>query len=437
MATEAKEPLTFPDLGVSPWLTQTLHSVGIQKPTEIQRKCIPEILKGRDCVGSAATGSGKTAAFAVPILEKLAQDIYGVFAVVLTPTRELAFQIAEQFRVLGVGINLRVSIVVGGMDMTKQALELCSRPHVIIATPGRLADHVQSTTNALRLGKVKFLVIDEADRLLTDTFANDMEVVLDALPKERQTLLFSATMEIGGWSKDAFVWHCGSGGYEQVEKLDQRYMFLSAAVRDTYLAHLCRDMLEGKSMIVFTGKCWTCEYVRQTLRELGVQCVALHGQMTQAERLASLAKFRSGISNVLIATDVGSRGLDIPTVQVVLNYEFPASAADYVHRVGRTARAGRGGMSVSFITQYDIDLLKHVEDKIGKELVEYEVDEKDVLEALEEVSAAGRIAKMFMLDTNFGERKRIHKEKQGGGKVVKKRKSRSGKAERAKRSKAE
>lgn len=185
---------TFDSLGLDRWLQDALSGISIQKPTEIQEHCIPAILAGRDCIASAKTGSGKTAAFALPILHSLSKDPYGVFALVLTPTRELAFQIAEQFKILGQSIALKQSVVVGGLDMVKQTLELNQRPHVIVATPGRLRDHIQSNPDAIHLKRCRFLVLDEADRLLDDTFADDLDIILDLLPKKRQTLLFSATM---------------------------------------------------------------------------------------------------------------------------------------------------------------------------------------------------------------------------------------------------
>ncbi|KAF9961210.1 hypothetical protein BGZ70_008337, partial [Mortierella alpina] len=191
---EFQSNLSFGQLGLASWLVNALKAMSISKPSEIQTKCIPEILAGRDVIGGAKTGSGKTAAFALPILQKLSEDPYGVFAVILTPTRELAFQIAEQFNVLGKTINLKDVVVVGGLDMMTQAIALSKRPHIIIATPGRLRDHINSSGDSMNLSRVKFLVLDEADRLLTETFADDLGGILEALPKKRQTLLFTATM---------------------------------------------------------------------------------------------------------------------------------------------------------------------------------------------------------------------------------------------------
>ena len=286
----------FSDLGVKPWLVSALNSLGIEKPTEIQRECIPAILKGSDVIGSAKTGSGKTAAFALPILQQLGMDPYGVFALVITPTRELAFQIAEQFRVLGVSIHVKISVVVGGLDMMAQALELSQKPHIIIATPGRLVDHIQSSANAIHFKRIRFLVLDEADRLLDDSFADDLSTIFDSLPKKRQTLLFSATMtpEIQTLSfaeKKPFVYSCAAQ-YDTVDHLDQHFLFIPSTVRDAYLTHLLRNDFQGKTMVIFTSKSKTCEALRLLLRELGFKSTALHAQMSQPDRLGSLAKFK-------------------------------------------------------------------------------------------------------------------------------------------------
>ena len=190
-----QEERTFEAIGLENWLVKSCNGVGLTRPTDVQWHCIPAVLKGRDVMASAETGSGKTAAFALPILQLLARDPFGIFALVLTPTRELAFQIEEQFAALGSSIGLRRTVVVGGLDMMRQATELCKRPHVVIATPGRLADHIKSSHGvSAALKKCKFLVLDEADRLFEATFERDLVVILGALPQDRRTLLFSATM---------------------------------------------------------------------------------------------------------------------------------------------------------------------------------------------------------------------------------------------------
>ncbi|KAF9411200.1 hypothetical protein BGZ94_001412 [Podila epigama] len=423
---EFKSTLSFGQLGLASWLVNALKAMSITSPSEIQTKCIPHILAGKDVIGGAKTGSGKTAAFALPILQKLSEDPYGVFAVILTPTRELAFQIAEQFNVLGKSINLKDVVIVGGLDMMPQAIALSKRPHIIIATPGRLRDHIKSSgESTLHLSKVKFLVLDEADRLLSETFADDLGGILSVLPEKRQTLLFTATMtdailELAG-PKDAkpapgakpapFVYQCKTA-VSTVSTLLQSYIFLPSYIRETYLTYLLRsEDFANKSTIIFTGRCRTAETLRVMLRELGIACTALHSEMSQQERLNSLAKFRGGIINVLIATDVGSRGLDIPSVLFVLNYDVPRDPTDYIHRVGRTARAGRGGRAITMVSERDIELVHDIESRINKKMEEYPISENKVVELLNEVTAAKRVANMALHDSQFGEKKRIQQQK--------------------------
>jgi ATP-dependent RNA helicase DDX49/DBP8 len=186
--------MNFEELKINPWLCQALKSISITKPTPIQKYCLPEAFAGKDIIASAATGSGKTIAFALPILQELGLDPFGVFALVISPTRELCFQIAEQFRLLGNGIGLKVAVIVGGMDMLQQAVELAKKPHIVVCTPGRLHDHINSSANAIHFKRIKYLVLDEADRLLDDSFSANLKVILAQLPKNRQTFLLSATM---------------------------------------------------------------------------------------------------------------------------------------------------------------------------------------------------------------------------------------------------
>lgn len=371
----------FEDLGIAEWLCRQIVSVGYREPTEVQKHCIPPILAGRDCIGCAKTGSGKTAAFALPILQKLSEDPYGVFALVVTPARELAFQISEQFHVFGKQIGIKTAVIVGGIDMMKQSLLLAQKPHVVIATPGRLADHLRST-DTVSLNKIKFLVLDEADQLLESSFSNDLETILAEITTKRQTLIFGATItdtmkrlsDIA--VSDAFKWQMVSES-TSVESLDQRYVLVPAQVKDCYFLQVIKSLQESgdQSVIVFTHTCKSCQVYSLLLHRLEYSCVALHSLMSQAQRLASLARFKSGQVRILVATDVASRGLDIPKAGSVVNINVPASHVDYIHRIGRTARAGRQGMSVTLVTQFDIRRLRNIEQHIGCKLTEYPIDE--------------------------------------------------------------
>ncbi|XP_038596548.1 probable ATP-dependent RNA helicase DDX49 isoform X2 [Tachyglossus aculeatus] len=407
---------TFGALGLAPWLVEQCQQLGLRQPTPVQQSCVPAILEGQDCMGCAKTGSGKTAAFVLPILQKLSEDPYGIFCLVLTPTRELAYQIAEQFRVLGKPLGLKDCIVVGGMDMVTQALDLSRKPHVVIATPGRLADHLRSSST-FSIKKIRFLVMDEADRLLeqgcTD-FTKDLEVILGAVPARRQTLLFSATLtdtlkELRGVAMNKpFFWEAQSQ-VRTVEQLHQRYLLVPEKVKDAYLVHLIQtfqDEHEDWSIIIFTNTCKNCQILNMMLRKFNFPAVALHSMMKQKERFAALAKFKSSIYRILIATDVASRGLDIPTVQVVINHNTPGLPKIYIHRVGRTARAGRHGIAITLVTQYDIHLVHAIEEQIKMKLEDYTtVEESEVLKILTQVNVK-------LEATDFDEKKEINKRKQ-------------------------
>ncbi|XP_076761267.1 putative ATP-dependent RNA helicase Dbp45A isoform X2 [Xylocopa sonorina] len=404
--------MTFATLNLSLWLVKQCNSMGIKKPTPIQENCIPRILAGDDCIGCAKTGSGKTLAFVLPILQKLSEDPYGIFALVLTPTRELAFQIADQFSAIGKSIGLKRSIIVGGMKMIVQGLELSKHPHIVVATPGRLADHLDSC-NTFSLKKIKFLVLDEADRLLEGHFDEQLKIIFNALPKQKQMLLFSATMT--DTIDKVFVWESkDKSGVVTVKELDQRYVLCPTDIRDTFLVEVIRTFRESNkdgSIMIFTDTCKHCQVLSMTLNDIGFQNVALHAMIKQRDRLAALAHFKSSHTKILIATSVAARGLDIPTVELVINHVIPNVPTEYIHRVGRTARAGKDGMAVTLITPHDIKLLHAIENTIGTQLTEYKVNDKEIVKILTQISVAKREAEMKLDESDFYEKRRIHKRK--------------------------
>lgn len=410
---------TFEELGLDDWLIKQCLTMGISKPSGIQSFCVPPILQGLNCVGCAKTGSGKTAAFALPVLQKLSEDRYGPYALVLTPTRELAFQIADQFKVLGKEINVNVTVITGGMDMVRQGQDLNVKPHIVVSTPGRLADHYESC-DTFSLKKIKFLILDEADRLLEDTgFAEQLEIIFKKLPSKRQTLLFSATMtpairqlqassgeKVFSWSQPAEVL--------TVEELDQRYVLMNADLKDAYLMHILdvyKTERPKSSIIIFTSTCKYAQILSMMCEDLGFPCVSLHSMLPQKFRLSGLTKFKSDQVKILIATDVASRGLDIPTVDLIINHNVPNRPRDYVHRVGRTARAGRGGMAITLVTQFDVHLTKSVESFINTKLTEHPTDEKEVMKILTEVAVSRREAEIRLDERDFGEKREINKRK--------------------------
>nr|XP_043606194.1 DEAD-box ATP-dependent RNA helicase 36 [Erigeron canadensis] len=409
---------TFSDLGLSDWALQTCKELGMKKPTPVQQNCIPHILAGDDVLGLAQTGSGKTAAFALPILHRLAKDPFGVFCLVVTPTRELAYQLAEQFKALGSCLNLKCAVIVGGMDMITQSQALMRRPHVVIATPGRLKVLIEQSPDVPAVfSNTKFLVLDEADRVLDVGFEAELRVVFKCLPKNRQTLLFSATMTSNlqallDVSMNKAYFYAAYEGLQTVDTLKQQYVFVPETVKDVYLYHILSRRMEDmgiRSAIIFVSRCRDCHRLGLLMEVLGLEVAALHSYKSQSLRLSALHKFKSGKVPVLLATDVASRGLDIPTVDLVINYNIPRDPRDYVHRVGRTARAGRGGLALSLVIQKEVDLIKEVEKDLGKELEKFECKEDDVLEDIKKVFDARHVAKMKMSDDGFEETEKARK----------------------------
>jgi len=411
---------TFSSLGVSTWLLSQLSCLGISSPTPVQAACIPQILKGRDCVGVAKTGEGKTLAFALPILQTLSVDPYGVYALVLTPTRELAGQIGDTIRSVGVAMGVRDVVVTGGRDTIKQSQDLDKRPHVVIGTPGRLADHIENNAT-FSLAKVKYLVLDEADRLLEGGFDGQLSTILSALPASRQTLLFTATSSssvlsvIKSCKNNPFMWTSPSmSTTSTVSTLDQKFLLTPPEAQDAYLVQLLLDKKDKNSRhssIVFCKTCRTTELVGILLGKVGIPTSTLHSMRKQKERVGALAMFKSGHTKVLVATDVASRGLDIPYVNLVVNHNIPTNPVDYVHRVGRTARAGRGGQAVSMVTPNDVALVQAIEEHTGVKWEELAGDDDKVAEILVQVNTVRREGEIELGERDWGEQREINKRK--------------------------
>ncbi|XP_017627336.1 DEAD-box ATP-dependent RNA helicase 10-like isoform X2 [Gossypium arboreum] len=393
MAEEEKEEIkSFKDLGLCDELVEACDSLGWKTPTKIQVEAIPHALEGKDLIGLAQTGSGKTGAFALPILHALLESHSKqgyksapvFFALVLCPTRELAIQIAEQFEALGSGISLKCAVLVGGVDIMQQQIALGKRPHVI--------------------------VLDEADRLLNEDFEKALDDILNVIPRDRYTYLFSATMtkKVKKLQRACLrnpVKIEAASKYSTVDTLKQQYRFIPAKYKDCYLVYILTEM-SGCTSMVFTRTCDATRLLAFILRNLNIRAIPISGQMTQAKRLGALNKFKSGECNVLVCTDVASRGLDIPSVDMVINYDIPTNSKDYIHRVGRTARAGRSGVAISLVNQYDLEWYLQIEKLIGKKLPEYPAQEEEVLQYLESVTEAKRLSQMKLKEIGGTKKRR-------------------------------
>nr|XP_023890162.1 DEAD-box ATP-dependent RNA helicase 10-like [Quercus suber]XP_023890163.1 DEAD-box ATP-dependent RNA helicase 10-like [Quercus suber]XP_023890164.1 DEAD-box ATP-dependent RNA helicase 10-like [Quercus suber]POE63878.1 dead-box atp-dependent rna helicase 10 [Quercus suber] len=406
-----EEDKNFKDLGICEQLAEACDNLGWKIPTKIQAEAIPHALEGKDLIGLAQTGSGKTGAFALPILQSLLESPQAFFACVLSPTRELAIQIAEHFEALGACIGVKCAVLVGGIDRIQQTNNLANRPHIIVGTPGRLVDHL-SNTKGFSLRTLKYLVLDEADRLLNEDFEKPINEILNVIPRERRTYLFSATMT----SKVKKLQRAclrnpvkieAASKYSTVDTLKQQFCLLPAKYKECYLVYILTEM-SGCTSMVFTRTCDATLFLAMMLRHLGLRAIPINGKMTQSKRSGALNQFKAGECNILICTDVASRGLDIELVDMVINYDIPTSYKLYNHRVGRTARAGRSGVAVSLVNQYEWEWFVQIENDIGKKIAQFPCQKEEVLVFMERVTEAQRIARVRMKD--LGGRK----EKQGG-----------------------
>ena len=374
--------MLFNELGLSAELLRAVDEKGYQEATPIQQQAIPLILKGHDVLAAAQTGTGKTAGFTLPLLQKLQQsekNRRNIRALVLTPTRELAAQVAESVRDYGTHLPFKTAVIFGGVNIKSQIKQLRNGVDVVVATPGRLLDHMQQKT--IDLSKVEFLVLDEADRMLDMGFIRDIRKVIKVLPVERQNLLFSATfssdirklandlldspveVEVAQRNKPADL---VTQVVHPVDKRRKRQLLSERIGKENW-----------RQVLVFTRTKRGANRLAEQLEQDGIESAAIHGNKSQGARTRALADFKSNKVRVLVATDIAARGLDIEMLPYVVNYELPFVAEDYVHRIGRTARAGQKGNAVSLVCVDELLLLKDIEKLLGTNI------EKQVLKGYE------------------------------------------------------
>ena len=363
--------MTFAQLGLCPPILKALAEEGYESPSPIQEKAIPPALDGRDVLGCAQTGTGKTCAFAAPILQRLdGEKVSGrpIRALVLTPTRELALQIQESFAAYGRHLPLRSAVIFGGVGQAPQVEQLKKGVDILVATPGRLGDLYGQ--KLIDLSKLEIFVLDEADRMLDMGFIHDVRRILGWLPRQKQTLFFSATMppEVRGLVDGLLVNPVKvavNPVSSPVEIIDQKLYYVDRGNKTKLLAHLIRE-LDVKNALVFTRTKHGANKVARDLVKAGITAAAIHGNKSQTARQQALADFKAGRVQALVATDIAARGLDIEELSHVFNYNLPDVPETYVHRIGRTGRAGHGGTAISFCDINEKEELKAIEKLIGK-----------------------------------------------------------------------
>jgi ATP-dependent RNA helicase RhlE len=416
--------LTFDSLGLSADLLRTVAEEGYETPTPVQAAAIPEVLAGRDVLAAAQTGTGKTAAFALPILDRLGADAntsfsparHPVRALILVPTRELAVQVDEAVRTYGRSSPLRSSVVYGGVPIEPQTKVLRAGVEILVATPGRLLDHVQQ--RSVNLGQVSILVLDEADRMLDMGFLPDIRKIIAMLPAKRQNLLFSATFddEIRRLSatilRDPVTVEVAPRN-TAAEAVRQLVYPVDRDRKEALLAHLLRAY-DLRQVLVFTRTKLAASRLAARLDREGLDAVAIHSDRSQPERTRALEAFKSGDIRVLVATDVAARGLDIEDLPVVVNFELPWNPQDYIHRIGRTGRAGATGEAISLVTIDEADLLRGVQ-RLLRRAIPWTVEEGFIPERDAEPRPIGGLSSRGQAAPHHAHRKPIRRASAGSG----------------------
>ena len=400
----------FTDLGLAQPLLKALAAEGYTSPTPIQAQAIPGVMLGRDLLGIAQTGTGKTAAFALPILHRLAANPKpaprkGARVLVLAPTRELATQIADSFRTYGKHMGVTVAVVFGGVKYGAQIKALAAGVDVLVATPGRLIDHLGQKTCELR--GVEILVLDEADQMLDLGFVIPIRRIVSHLSKERQNLFFSATMptEIGKLAGELLrdpVKVEVAPQSTTVERVDQRLIFVEADKKRELLVELFEDAKLTRTL-VFTRTKRGADRVAKFLSAAGIEAVSIHGDKSQAQRERALAQFKAGQVRTLVATDIAARGIDVDAVSHVVNYELPNVPESYVHRIGRTARAGADGSAISLCSDDERPLLRDIQ-KATRQTIPTEDRRRDPALAIAAKAYAAAGAEPARVDKPFGQK---------------------------------
>ncbi len=367
--------MTFKELNISAPILKALIDKKYETPTPIQEQAIPAVLSGQDLLGIAQTGTGKTAAFAIPVIQQLCQlqakgSKREISALILTPTRELAIQIDECFRDYAKYTDLRHTVIFGGVNQKPQVDRLKCGTDILIATPGRLLDLIAQ--KYITLAHVRHFILDEADRMLDMGFVHDIRRLLPLLPKKKQTLFFSATMPPAIANLSKSILHNPvkvevAPVASIVDTIEQQLYFVEKPEKSNLLVSILKKE-QGKTVLVFSRTKHGADKIARVLNKKGIGCEAIHGNKTQGARQRALTNFKSGKTRVIIATDIAARGIDIENLAMVINYDLPNIAETYVHRIGRTGRAGNRGTALSFCSQEERTLVKGIQKLTGEKL---------------------------------------------------------------------
>ena len=438
---------TFEQMKLEKWIKKIIKYLSYKEPTEVQKYIIPQILNDKSVIAISKTGTGKTASFCLPILSELSKNPFGLYAIILEPTRELVLQVEEKLKLFSTGFNLRMCSIIGGEDYTTQLKELDKIPHIIIATPGRLVSFLEN--NYIKLVQnLRYFVMDEFDQLLDNTIRPDIDKIITYLPDDRITLFFSATIM---QTKEELKKYLGKNDKDEIfyynnntdEKIDDiikdtninkeknkdndkddkdkeikkknkiiplkiknrinedislKYILVPQKLKEHYLLYLLRNRYKETNTLIFVNHVKQCDFLYNLCKLFEIKVSHLHSKMTQKNRREDLQKFKGSMTNILISTDLASRGLDIKQCDLVINFDIPLSSLTFIHRAGRTGRIGNKGLCISLVSQYDVEVLNGIEEDLNADFKEIEdIDQDEIMVDTGLVSKGIKLTKMKMI----------------------------------------